>query len=267
MNVDVQRPPRPTRRSGSRRTPAVRSRRGTSPPSSAAAAQWAPRSGRSPPSRASHPRRSTRSAAAGGSWPTTSSAGSPTASASRGGTWVWRTTARPRRSCGATCPDADRATPTSTRSERSSRTPPRSPSAWRPGRPAALDGAPRGRDAAPRRVVARRDVDQIEAITSALRGLDYGHGGGACREAVVAQSRWVHQLLHADAARGRAAPAGARVRGPRQPRRLDLVRRRPLRRRPRVLRPRAHPGPSRRRRLARRQRALPRRAGCTCTRA
>ena len=50
----------------------------------------------------------------------------------------------------------------------------------------------------PRRLAAG-DVAQIEAITSALRGLDYGHGGGACREAVVAQSRWVHQLLHADA--------------------------------------------------------------------
>ena len=47
--------------------------------------------------------------------------------------------------------------------------------------------------------VSRGDVDQIEAITAALRGLDYGQGGGACREAVVAQTRWVHQLLHADA--------------------------------------------------------------------
>jgi tetratricopeptide (TPR) repeat protein len=51
----------------------------------------------------------------------------------------------------------------------------------------------------PRRVNAR-DVDQIEAITLTLRGLDYGQGGGACREAVVAQSGWVHQVLHADAA-------------------------------------------------------------------
>jgi transcriptional regulator with XRE-family HTH domain/tetratricopeptide (TPR) repeat protein len=51
----------------------------------------------------------------------------------------------------------------------------------------------------PRRL-SRGDADQIEAITCALRGLDYGLGGGACREAVVAQTRWVHQLLHADAA-------------------------------------------------------------------
>jgi transcriptional regulator with XRE-family HTH domain len=51
----------------------------------------------------------------------------------------------------------------------------------------------------PRRVTAR-DVEQIEAITLTLRGLDYGQGGGACREAVVAQSRWIHHLLHADAA-------------------------------------------------------------------
>ena len=60
--------------------------------------------------------------------------------------------------------------------------------------------------------VVRGDVDQIEAITSALRGLDYGHGGGACREAVVAQSRWVHQLLRAeapDAVRRRLALASA----------------------------------------------------------
>ncbi|MGZ4603689.1 MAG: transcriptional regulator [Kineosporiaceae bacterium] len=47
--------------------------------------------------------------------------------------------------------------------------------------------------------VSRGDVDRVEAITSALRGLDYGHGGGACREAVVAQTRWVHRLLAADA--------------------------------------------------------------------
>jgi hypothetical protein len=50
----------------------------------------------------------------------------------------------------------------------------------------------------PQRVTVR-DVDEIEGITLALRSLDSGHGGGACREAVVAQSRWVRQLLHADA--------------------------------------------------------------------
>ena len=53
---------------------------------------------------------------------------------------------------------------------------------------AALGRPARGRDPAP---AARRraDLDQIEAITVALRGLDHGHGGGACREAVVAQTR------------------------------------------------------------------------------
>jgi hypothetical protein len=51
----------------------------------------------------------------------------------------------------------------------------------------------------PRRVTGG-DVDQIEAITAALRVLDYGQGGGACREAVVAQCRWVHQVLQVDAA-------------------------------------------------------------------
>jgi transcriptional regulator with XRE-family HTH domain len=68
------------------------------------------------------------------------------------------------------------------------------------GGPAALRWtAPRqAATPVPQRVTAR-DVAQIEAITLALRGLDSGHGGGACREAVVAQTRWVHQLLHADA--------------------------------------------------------------------
>ncbi len=41
-----------------------------------------------------------------------------------------------------------------------------------------------------------RDVRQIEQITADLRRLDYRHGGGACREAVLAYSRWVRQLLH-----------------------------------------------------------------------
>jgi transcriptional regulator with XRE-family HTH domain len=52
--------------------------------------------------------------------------------------------------------------------------------------------------ALPQRLAAR-DVARIEAVTLALRDLDYGHGGGTCREAVVAQCRWVHQLLHVDA--------------------------------------------------------------------
>jgi transcriptional regulator with XRE-family HTH domain len=68
------------------------------------------------------------------------------------------------------------------------------------GGPAALRWAvPReGGTPLPQRVGAR-DVDQIEAATRALRELDHRHGGGSCREAVVAQTRWVHQLLHADA--------------------------------------------------------------------
>ncbi|GII06261.1 XRE family transcriptional regulator [Planomonospora parontospora subsp. parontospora] len=41
------------------------------------------------------------------------------------------------------------------------------------------------------------DVEQIEAVTRTLRALDYQHGGGICRDAVVAQLAWSQQLLHA----------------------------------------------------------------------
>jgi hypothetical protein len=43
------------------------------------------------------------------------------------------------------------------------------------------------------------DVEQIERVTAALRALDYRHGGGACRDAVLAQTRWVSRLVDADA--------------------------------------------------------------------
>ncbi|SDY41435.1 Helix-turn-helix [Micromonospora pattaloongensis] len=42
------------------------------------------------------------------------------------------------------------------------------------------------------------DVVNIESITAAMRALDYQYGGGACREAIVAQVRWAQQLLAAD---------------------------------------------------------------------
>ncbi|MFJ8582797.1 helix-turn-helix domain-containing protein [Micromonospora sp. NPDC093277] len=41
------------------------------------------------------------------------------------------------------------------------------------------------------------DVEQIEALTAAMRALDYRHGGGACRDAVAAQVCWAQQLLGA----------------------------------------------------------------------
>lgn len=41
------------------------------------------------------------------------------------------------------------------------------------------------------------DVRQIEASTKALRGLDYQYGGGACRDAVVAQLSWAQRMLEA----------------------------------------------------------------------
>jgi transcriptional regulator with XRE-family HTH domain len=41
------------------------------------------------------------------------------------------------------------------------------------------------------------DIEQLEALTAAMRALDYRHGGGACRDAVSAQVRWSQQLLGA----------------------------------------------------------------------
>jgi transcriptional regulator with XRE-family HTH domain/tetratricopeptide (TPR) repeat protein len=41
------------------------------------------------------------------------------------------------------------------------------------------------------------DVKQVEAATRAMRSLDYQFGGGACRDAVVAQLSWAQRLLGA----------------------------------------------------------------------
>jgi transcriptional regulator with XRE-family HTH domain/tetratricopeptide (TPR) repeat protein len=41
------------------------------------------------------------------------------------------------------------------------------------------------------------DVKQVEAATRAMRVLDYQFGGGACRDAVVAQLSWAQRLLSA----------------------------------------------------------------------
>lgn len=41
------------------------------------------------------------------------------------------------------------------------------------------------------------DVEHVEALTAAMRALDYRYGGGACRDAVAAQVRWSQQLLGA----------------------------------------------------------------------
>ena len=40
---------------------------------------------------------------------------------------------------------------------------------------------------------------RLEEITRRLRVMDHEHGGGSCRDAVVAQLGWAHQLLRADA--------------------------------------------------------------------
>lgn len=42
------------------------------------------------------------------------------------------------------------------------------------------------------------EIEQIEAITSVMHALDRRHGGGACRNAIVAHAAWAQQLLTAD---------------------------------------------------------------------
>jgi tetratricopeptide (TPR) repeat protein len=66
--------------------------------------------------------------------------------------------------------------------------------------PASLDGWTTGNDLtpAPSRVTVA-DIEQIEHVTAGLRALDYQFGGGACRDAVLAQTRWVARFLDADA--------------------------------------------------------------------
>ncbi|MGH3933826.1 MAG: helix-turn-helix domain-containing protein [Pseudonocardiaceae bacterium] len=45
--------------------------------------------------------------------------------------------------------------------------------------------------------IGMTDVKQVEAATRAMRALDYQFGGGACRDAVVAQLSWAQRLLAA----------------------------------------------------------------------
>jgi transcriptional regulator with XRE-family HTH domain len=45
--------------------------------------------------------------------------------------------------------------------------------------------------------IGMSDVKQVEAATRALRALDYQYGGGACRDAVVAQLSWGQRLISA----------------------------------------------------------------------
>ncbi|MER5621720.1 helix-turn-helix transcriptional regulator [Streptosporangium sp. NPDC002544] len=45
--------------------------------------------------------------------------------------------------------------------------------------------------------IGMADVEQIETVTRTLRALDYRHGGGVCRDAVVAQLAWSQRLLRA----------------------------------------------------------------------
>jgi len=45
--------------------------------------------------------------------------------------------------------------------------------------------------------VGLADVARLESITAQLRAMDHEHGGGACRDAVLAQVAWAQQLLRA----------------------------------------------------------------------
>ncbi|MDQ3153699.1 MAG: helix-turn-helix domain-containing protein [Actinomycetota bacterium] len=45
--------------------------------------------------------------------------------------------------------------------------------------------------------IGMTDVKQVEAATRVLRALDYRYGGGACRDAVVAQLSWGQRLISA----------------------------------------------------------------------
>ncbi|UQU66822.1 helix-turn-helix domain-containing protein [Couchioplanes caeruleus] len=47
-------------------------------------------------------------------------------------------------------------------------------------------------------MIGETDVTQLEHITGVLRALDYRHGGGACRDAVVAQADYARLLLTSD---------------------------------------------------------------------
>jgi transcriptional regulator with XRE-family HTH domain/tetratricopeptide (TPR) repeat protein len=53
--------------------------------------------------------------------------------------------------------------------------------------------------AAPDRV-GSADVTRLEGVTAHLRAIDHEYGGGACRDAVLAQVGWAQQLLRAAAA-------------------------------------------------------------------
>ncbi|MFC6080554.1 helix-turn-helix domain-containing protein [Sphaerisporangium aureirubrum] len=59
-------------------------------------------------------------------------------------------------------------------------------------RPLARSGTP-----VPARI-GEAEVEQVETVTETLRALDYRYGGGACRDAVVAQLAWSQNLLRAE---------------------------------------------------------------------
>lgn len=55
----------------------------------------------------------------------------------------------------------------------------------------------RSRTPVPERIGAF-DIHHLQSITHSLRAIDYQYGGGACRDAVLAQVEWAQQLLLCD---------------------------------------------------------------------
>ncbi len=64
------------------------------------------------------------------------------------------------------------------------------PKSW--SQPFAVAWAP------PPEHVGVADITRLASVTSQLRSLDYEHGGGACRDATLAQLAWAQQLLRAE---------------------------------------------------------------------
>jgi transcriptional regulator with XRE-family HTH domain/tetratricopeptide (TPR) repeat protein len=52
-----------------------------------------------------------------------------------------------------------------------------------------------GRTPIPKRV-GNTEVEQLRALTSALRAYDVAHGGGSCRDAILAHVQWAESLLN-----------------------------------------------------------------------
>ena len=158
----------------------------------------------------------------------------------------------PRRRCPAT-------TATSTRTRRSTDARPCRTGDHRRGEGGErhVDASPglRG-DPAPQRI-GLADIEQVETVTRTLRALDHQHGGGVCRDAVVAQLAWSAAAAARDLHEQGRPPAAPGAGGPAQSGGLDVLRRRSVRPGAATPGPRARTGQTRQKLLPRGQRPLP----------